>query len=98
MTQTVYTPAGRSAIWIEADHGQGRRGAPRRIEWRRIELPEYIDMVDLVDLNEAQANKIKAEFSQFKRGFAWLVQDSDCESEIVATAAEARAWAYNRFC
>ena len=97
MTQTAYTPDGRSALWIEADHGHFKTGT-RRIEWHKISLPDYLDQIDLEGLDAEQVRWITANLRLFDRGYAWQAWDDNFESVIVRTEREARDWAYSQNC
>jgi len=97
MTQTIHTPNGHNAVWIEADYGQGRRGAPRLVGWDKITLAEFLENLCLDDVDYDQQQQIKHNLSKFVKGYAWIVTDGD-ESEVFSTAKEARDWAYSQFC
>ena len=97
MTQTIRTPEGYRKLWIEADYGQGRRGAPRLVLWFKISLREFINNADLEELDIEQANAMISELECFTSGYAWQVVD-DYDVKIFRTAKEARAWAYSRDC
>lgn len=99
MTQTIRTPKGHNALWIEADYGQGRRGAPREIEWYKIRLAEFlneIDPADLADMHEAQAESFLVDLLCFgNKGYAYRAWDNG-QSTIHPTFADARNWAYGK--
>jgi len=94
MTQTIRTPDGQNAVWIEADHGGAK---PRRIEWYRITLAEYLEDLDLEELGEDQAEAVKGDLGEFNKGYAYRVCD-ESEEVICRTRREAREWAYSQFC
>lgn len=94
MTQTIRTPAGRFGVWIEADRPGSR---PYKVSWSKISLSEYLDRIDLDELDDNQANSIKDELRKFSKGFAWQV-DTGVETAIFRSEKEARDWGYFQFC
>lgn len=97
MTQTVKTPNGRSSVWIEADHGQGRYTGLRCVTWHKVTLAEYLERLDLAWIDEGREESIKATLALFSKGHAYEAVDGD-RSEIFATEKEARDWAWSRDC
>ncbi len=99
MTQTVRTACGRNAVWIEADHGQGRRSGNRKVEWYKITLVDYLERVNLEELDDHQASRIREQLQAFRRGYAYEACDDDGRRvEYFATFREARDWAWSQDC
>jgi len=94
MTQTIRTPNGPNAVWIEAAHGGAK---PRRVEWYKITLAEYLESLDLEHLDDEQAEEVKGNLEKFDKGYAYRVCD-ESEEVICRTWREAREWAYRQFC
>lgn len=97
MTQTIRTANGRRAVWIEADHGQGRRTSLREVTWQKIDLKEYLELNLDGDLDESHVDRIRGDLLKFTKGYAWEAFDRG-NSEIFATEEEARDWAWSRDC
>ena len=96
MTQTLRTSEGRYKVWIEADHGRGKRGKARLVEISKILLKDWLEYQNFQDLNEDQEGFIKAEILKFKNGIAW--EANDTESYLFSSYAEARSWAMDQDC
>lgn len=91
MTQTIRTAAGRNAVWIEADYGQGRRGRAEKAEWSKTKLEWFLN--SYCETDEIPVHILRA----FAKGYAYEASYGG-ETVYFASAKEARDWCWTRDC